>query len=200
MKVQAERPYHHGNLRAALLERAEQTLNERGAGAVSLRELAREVGVSHGAPRRHFADRQALLDALAEDGFERLGNELKAANDGAPDSFEARLAAFARAYIDFATRHAALLELMFAGKHRPDASAAVREAADQAFAIPLGLILDAQEAGDVVPGDPEKVATAAFASIHGLAALLNADMLDRGAIDDLIADSVARLVGGLRPR
>ena len=199
MKVQAERPYHHGNLRAALLERAEQTLSERGAGAVSLRELAREVGVSHGAPRRHFPDKQALLDALAQDGFERLGRELEEANDRAPDSFEARLAAFARAYIDFATRHAALLELMFAVKHRPGADS-VREAADQAFAVPLQLILEAQAAGDVVPGDPEKVATAAFASIHGLAALLNADMLDQGAIDDLIADSVARLVGGLRPR
>ena len=67
-----ERPYHHGNLRGALLDAAERTVRERGVQALSLRELAREIGVSHGAPRRHFPDRQALLDALAESGFERL--------------------------------------------------------------------------------------------------------------------------------
>ena len=75
--VRRARPYHHGNLRTALLAAAQQTVRERGVAALSLRELAREVGVSHGAPRRHFPDRQALLDALAEDGFERLGGELR---------------------------------------------------------------------------------------------------------------------------
>ena len=80
------RPYHHGNLRAALLACAERTLREGGAGELSLRELARQVGVSHAAPRRHFADKQALLDALAEDGFERLGRELREAMDAAGDA------------------------------------------------------------------------------------------------------------------
>ena len=77
------RPYHHGNLRTALLEAAERTLRERGVQALSLRELAREVGVSHGAPRRHFPDRQALLDALARAGFERLGRRAARARRGA---------------------------------------------------------------------------------------------------------------------
>ena len=70
----ATRSYHHGNLRAALLEEAERALAS--GRELSLRELAREVGVSHAAPRRHFADKQALLDAMAQDGFERLGAEL----------------------------------------------------------------------------------------------------------------------------
>ncbi|WAP58220.1 helix-turn-helix domain-containing protein [Streptomyces sp. S465] len=60
------RPFHHGNLRAVLLDQAELVLRERGIDALSLRELAREAGVSHGAPRSHFIDRNALLDALAE--------------------------------------------------------------------------------------------------------------------------------------
>src|SRR3954453_1156083 len=98
------RPYHHGNLRAALLESAEQTLND--GGELSLRELARQVGVSHAAPRRHFAGKQALLDALAEDGFERLGDETQAAVDAAGRSFRKRLTALARAYVRFATEHA----------------------------------------------------------------------------------------------
>ena len=70
---------------------------------LSLRELAREVGVSHGAPRRHFPDRQALLDALAEAGFERLGAELRGALEGAGEDFQARLQATATAYVRFAT-------------------------------------------------------------------------------------------------
>src|SRR6266851_2517366 len=113
-----ERPYHHGNLRTALLAEAERTVRERGVQDLSLRELARQVGVSHGAPRRHFADRQALLDALAEAGFSRLGDELRAALDAADDDYETRFRATATAYVRFATRNAALLELMFAGKDR----------------------------------------------------------------------------------
>jgi AcrR family transcriptional regulator len=189
------RPYHHGNLRAALLESAEQTLNE--GGELSLRELARQVGVSHAAPRRHFAGKQALLDALAEDGFERLGDELRAAMEPA-EGFDARLLAFARAYVRFATEHAALLELMFAGKHRPGAADSLRQAADRAFDAPLSLIAEGQAAGEVVGGDPQDVGTVAFAAFQGLASLANAGMLEPD--DGTVAAAVERLVLGLRPR
>ena len=110
MSATAQRPYHHGNLRSELLSCAERALSAGGLAQLSLRDLARQVGVSHAAPRRHFADKQALLDALAQDGFERLGRELRAASEGAGEDFEARLAALAGAYVRFATRHAALLE------------------------------------------------------------------------------------------
>src|SRR5471032_1367741 len=119
----SERPYHHGRLRTALLAHAEKTVRERGVEAVSLRELAREAGVSHGAPSRHFADRQALLDALAERGYERLGAELRVALDSSAPSLEARVIALARAYAGFVTGSGELLALMFAGKHAdPDGS------------------------------------------------------------------------------
>src|SRR3954471_18996684 len=117
MAVTEARRYHHGNLRFELLDAAERTLATRGAGDLSLRELARDVGVSHAAPRRHFRDKQALLDALAQNGFERLGRELDRALARADGGFPARLAAFAQAYVRFATRNGALLELMFASKH-----------------------------------------------------------------------------------
>src|SRR5215207_7310258 len=124
------RPYHHGSLRPALLAAAERALAQ--GGDLSLRGLAREIGVSHAAPRRHFADKQALLDALAQDGFERLGSDMAAALEEV-DGFHEGLRALARTYVRFATEHAALLELMYAGKHRPGADA-LREAADRAFA------------------------------------------------------------------
>ena len=100
----------------------------------------------------------------------------------------------------FATRHAALLELMFAGKYRPDAADSLREAADAAFAAPLALITEGQAAGAVVPGDPEAVATVAWATVQGLATIANAGMLDDAALDGLVASAVERLVLGLRPR
>jgi AcrR family transcriptional regulator len=196
----AARPYHHGNLRAALLAHAEEALAEGGVPALSLRDLARRAGVSHAAPRRHFPDKQALLDALARDGFERLGAAMRAARDGAPPGFEARLAAVAAAYVRFATEHAALLELMYAGKHRPDATDELREAADRAFAAPLGLVAEAQATGEVVPGDPARVALVTWAAVHGLASMANAGLLGATAPGDAVPAAVERLVLGLRPR
>jgi AcrR family transcriptional regulator len=200
MTVGAPRPYHHGNLRRALLACAERTLSERGAGQLSLRELARQVGVSHAAPRRHFPDKQALLDALAEDGFERLGRELREEIDGAGGAFDARLLAFARSYVRFATRHAALLEVMFAVKHRPGAADSLRRAADRAFQAPLALITEGQAAGDVVAGEPTRVAIVAWAALQGLAAMVNGGVIADDLLDDVVAAAVDRLILGLRPR
>ena len=192
-----ERPYHHGNLRTALLDAAERTMRERGVQELSLRELAREVGVSHGAPRRHFADRQALLDALVENGFERLRRELSAAVDGAGDDFETRLRETGGAYIRFATRDPALLELMFAGKHRDDA-AALQEAAERAFAVMLELIVQGQADGRLEPGDPERVGFVLFATIQGIASLLTSGMVPAEQLDELLTDCIAHFLRGSR--
>src|SRR3978361_1393904 len=98
MSATTQRPYHHGNLRSELLSCAARALSEGGLAQLSLRDLDRPVGVRHAAPARRFADKQALLAALAQDGFERLGRELRAAIEGAGAVFEARLAALAGAY------------------------------------------------------------------------------------------------------
>lgn len=198
--IEEARPYHHGNLRSELLERAERTLEERGAAELSLRELAREVGVSHAAPRRHFRDKNALLDALAQNGFERLGRDLDRAIARAGSDFRSRLAAFARAYVRFATRNAALLELMFAGKHRAGASDGLKAAAEQAFARPLTLVADAQDAGEVVSGDPERVATVLFAALQGLVSMANSGLLEDANIDDVVSATIDGLMDGLSPR
>ncbi len=196
----SQRPYHHGNLRAALLARAEETLSQEGAGELSLRELARQVGVSHAAPRRHFPDKRALLDALAEDGFERLGRDLREALDAPASGSRTGCSPSPSPYVAFATRHAALLELMFAGKHRPGAAESLRAAADRAFEAPLALFAEGQAAGEVVPGEVERVSIVAWAALQGLASLVNAGMLDRAGLDEVVADAVHRLLLGLRPR
>lgn len=214
--TETPRRYHHGDLRTALLRRAEEVLSEAGVDALSLRGIARDVGVSHAAPRRHFPDKQALLDALAAEGFARLGVALDAAAAGPADDavrvapggpadvpsppFVDRLVALAEAYVTFAVRDAALLDLMFAGKHRPEASPALIEAGRRAFAAPLELIAAGQAAGDVVPGDVERVATAGWAGVHGLAGLTNAGLVDEADLPELLPEVVERLVLGLRPR
>ena len=105
------RPYHHGHLREALLRAAEKTLETGGVQSISLRELSRELGVSQGAPRRHFAGKQALLDALALRGFEQFGEALGRAAGRRGQDFKARLTQLARAYVGFALKHPALLSL-----------------------------------------------------------------------------------------
>ena len=96
----------------------------------------------------------------------------------------------------FATAHGALLELMFAGKHRPGADR-LREAADRAFAAPLALFAAAQASGEIVAGDPERVGIVALATLQGLASLANNGMLGDGDLDELVEDAVDRLVLGL---
>jgi AcrR family transcriptional regulator len=163
----------------------------------SMRELAREVGVSHGAPRRHFADRQALLDALAEAGFARLGAELRGAVDGADEDFPARLRATAAAYVRFATRDAALLELMFAGKHR-EQSGALNEAAERAFSVMLELIEQGQADGVLESGERQRVGLVLFATIQGIAALVTGGMVGTDQLDELVTDGIAYFLRGSR--
>jgi AcrR family transcriptional regulator len=192
-----DRPYHHGNLRAALLAQAEQTLRQHGLDGLSLRELARQIGVSHAAPRRHFAGRQALLDALAESGFARLGAELRGAAERAGEDYEARLRATNLAYVRFAVNDAALLELMFAGKHREQAGA-LHEAADRAFLVILQLIEEGQAGDSLEAGDPERIGLLLFATMQGIAALVTAGIVAPEQVDSLVADAIGRFLHGPR--
>ncbi|MER5548042.1 TetR/AcrR family transcriptional regulator [Streptomyces sp. NPDC002589] len=194
------RPYHHGDLRAALLKSAERTLRDKGAGALSLRELARDIGVSHAAPGRHFKDKQALLDALALDGYERLNRALAAAAVHPGLDFEERMTALARAYLGFAVENPELLELMFARKHDPDSSDRLAAAVDQSLGSLTRMVADAQERGEIVPGDPERITMVAAASLHGLAALIASCALDAEEAMNGLAEHVHLLLNGLRPR
>ncbi|MEV5952735.1 TetR/AcrR family transcriptional regulator [Streptomyces sp. NPDC051987] len=193
------RPYHHGDLRAALLASAERTLRERGSAALSLRELARDIGVSHAAPGRHFKDKQALLDALARTGFERLNEALDAAD--LPDTaLEPRLTALARAYVTFAVTNPELLELMYSRKHDPDIDAELATAAEHAMGCFVQLVADAQRRGEIVEGDPEAVTLAAAAGIHGLAALATNGSLRPEAVLAGLEHHIHLMLYGLKPR
>jgi AcrR family transcriptional regulator len=191
-----DRPYHHGHLRATLLAEAERTLRDDGIDALSLRELARQAGVSHAAPRRHFPDRQALLDALAEAGFTRLADEVYAAIANAGSGYQARLGGAADAFVRFAIRDGALMELMFAAKNAVD-SPGTREAAARLFGMIGDLIGEGQQAGALPSGDPYRLQLLFGATLQGIAVLVSSGRIQPGQADMLISDAIALFTGGL---
>lgn len=174
-------------------------VDENGVQDLSLRELAREVGVSHGAPRRHFPDKQALLEALAEDGFVRLEAEMRASIADESQPFADRLAALGTTYLKFATGHPALLELMFAIKHREVPSTCSRPA-NRLSSAPIALFEEGQRNGEIVAGDIDSIASVAFATLHGLASLANGGMVDPELLEHVVPYANKLMMDGLRPR
>jgi AcrR family transcriptional regulator len=152
-------PYHHGELKPALLAAAAQLLDEGGAALISLREVARRAGVSHNAPYRHFADRDSLLAALAEDGFRELGRRMDAEAGG--------LAALGQCYVHFALEQPGRFALMFgAGLDK------TRYSQLQQAALALYRRL-ARAVHETAPArEPEVATLAAWSLVHGLAQLL----------------------------
>ncbi len=193
-----ERRYHHGGLRTALLEAAERSLRERGANQLSLRDLAREAGVSHGAPRRHFPERQDLLDALAEVGFDRLGEEIRDAVADGNGNFTSRVRRATSAFASFATENPALLQLMNATKHQPE-KANVRRSAERAFEPLVDLIHEGQDGGILQKGPHEKIGIILYATINGLTTLVNSGLVDVEQLDELIDAAVVQFLNGNAP-
>ena len=194
------RSYHHGNLREALLEAAERALESGGPQSLSLRELSRELGVSYTAPQRHFAEKQALLDALAVRGFERLGTLLARAAKDQGQGFHARLTKLARAYVHFAIKQPALFGWMFEAKHRTDAPHALVEAGDRALAHAPTVFAEGQARGEVRAGEPGRLAMMAFAALHGLVEISTYCAFKVTPLDALVPEMIEGIVLGLRPR
>ena len=193
-----QRPFHHGNLRAVLLDEATAVLRESGVDGLSLRDLARRAGVSHGAPRSHFVDRQALLDALAEFGFERLTAEVRRVLEAGGD-LPVRFRRVARAYVDFAIDDAALMELMFQAKVTQRAGR-LHEAAGVLFSVLDGALGPAaDEPADADARDVFKMLFAA--TMQGIAALVSSGRIARAQADRLVDAAVdTMLESSLRER
>ena len=163
-------PYHHGDLPAAIAREALALVAEQGLAGLTLREVARRIGVSHAAPYRHFRDRTALVTALAIDGLERLATNLELALEGAGTDPRARFVAAGWAYVLFALDEPARFAIIFtpsSSLHDPR----VRAVRDRSFGILLRYIDDAQRAGFLAEGAPLAIATPIWAMQHGLATL-----------------------------
>ena len=162
------KPYHHGDLAPALRRAARDILEEEGLAALSLRSVARRAGVSHAAPYRHYASREALLADVAADGLVELRAEIASAAAKPGDRGE-RIVHIGRAYMHFAARHSGLLRLML-GSELPNRGAFPGLAeATAAIGEEMGHAL-----GDAAAG------LTAWAAVHGLAVLILENVIDLG--------------------
>jgi AcrR family transcriptional regulator len=168
-RKQRKPAYHHGNLRAALIEGGVQLIQEEGLRALTLREIGNRLSVSRSAAYRHFTDKAALLSAIGEAGFIEFGNVLKEAKEGAVSDFASRMDAMGVAYVRFAREHRAHFEVMFGEPPAPGSPAA--EAGARAFGILEQTIREGQERGEVRPGDSRLLARAVWAMSHGISTL-----------------------------
>jgi AcrR family transcriptional regulator len=163
--------YHHGDLRSALLAAGEALLSEDGLEAITLRGVASRVGVSHAAPYRHFADKQALLAGIAQEGFNALRNAVRiAAEDPDLSAFERLLAAL-NAYLTFGADRPQTVDLMF-GLAPTERTAALERAARASFSDLVSLVALALQAADLGRAmEATRIAIALWSQVHGMVVL-----------------------------
>jgi AcrR family transcriptional regulator len=164
--------YHHGDLPAALLSAVESAVAEQGVSGVSLRDVARRAGVSHGAPGHHFGSKAGLLTAFAIAGYQLLAESVIgeiAASQPADGASE--LAAIGRGYVRFALGHPAHFDVMFRLDALNPADGEFVAASETAYELLTATIERCRAAGRLHGRSPEVVAVSAWSLVHGLSAL-----------------------------
>ena len=177
--------YHHGD--NVLLETAEAMLESRGPAGLSLREVARSAGVSHAAPYRHFRDKAALLQALAQRGFERLQRAIEQAADGARQNPEQQLVDAGVAYVCQAVHYPEMSRLMFGGVTQMSNNEASRDAAMAACDALEKILHDGIDGGVFRRRDTQELALTVWSAMHGLAMLATTDQLPASQTDGVPA-------------
>ena len=193
--------YHHGSLRAALIESTARLVAEKGPSGVTLREAARRVGVSEAAPYQHFADKSALLTGVADAGFELLNLSISAALEGAPPDPVDRLEALSLAYLRFALDRPHYFRLMFG--RLSDARASTAAPAVSLFDHLVESVRAARLSHGHDDEDSLNAAALLWSVPHGLALLYLDGSIDAGigprALEDLIRAGIRVLVAAPLP-
>ncbi len=163
--------YHHGNLRRALIDASVELLGELGSAEFTLREAARRVGVDHRAAYRHFADREGLLAAVAEESYTALVEAMRTALADTPSPVRERLLVIAVTYVTFAVASPGRYQVVMGEntyEHIPTTSAAIASS----FALLRAEVAAGIENGELRPGDPTEIAAWFWSCVHGLAHLI----------------------------
>ena len=164
------RPYHHGNLREALLQAALRVIAELGPAAFTLREVARRAGVSHNAPYRHFRDKDALLAAVAAQGFRELTHAMRDAGERRSKPLD-RLKQSGLAYVAFAARRPEHFTVMFDAPVIACKDPEYLQASQEAFNTLVNYIRNCQEEGQLPAGNTLERSLYAWSLVHGIAKL-----------------------------
>ena len=163
-------PYHHPHLRGTLLRAAVRLIAQRGPAGFTLREVARRARVSHNAPYRHFRNKDALLAAVAEQGYRELNEAMLAAARRETTAL-ARLKRAGWAYVSFALRRPEYLAVMFDAPFPKEKYPECAKAGEDAFGTLVALIGNYQREENLPAGDPKPLALAAWSLVHGIAKL-----------------------------
>jgi len=199
--------YQHGQLRPALIQAGLKLLTESGVRGLSLRAAAQLAGVSHAAPYRHFRDKDALVAAIAEEGFHLLTKRMRAEIEAAGSTdLLVRLRASAWGYVSFAVEHPGYFRTIFGGipcDDRAARSPELQAAGAEAYGVLRGLVAEGIQGGRLRDADPDEMSLAAWSMVHGLGMLLIEGQLDpaqsRGAGARAVTEAVIRfLEQGLR--
>lgn len=199
------RSYHHPDLRQALLDGAVEAIQSEGMRAFSLRGLAARLGVSHAAPYRHFASKEALVATLLLEGHKRLRLDLIAARDACRGKAADKLLALHRAYLDFARQFPAYLSIMFSREGvAAELSLSHEEVPDLeqygSFSVLENAVRDCQAEGALdAQADTAALTLLVWAEAHGLALLqtegvLTAVVESRGKTEAQAFDAMQRIV------
>ncbi len=181
--------YHHGNLREALVEAAIPVLRNKGVVGLSLRELAVALGVSHGAPYRHFRNKTMLLEAIAATGFVALRDTCQRAASDYPEDPRRQLFEAGMGYVFYVSRNPEVADLMF----RPSLplsghSEELQQAAEGALSSLTGIIEKGQRTGDFAPGDSGDLVMTSLSTVHGLAAFIASGLfVDANASEEMVS-------------
>ena len=183
--------YHHGDLKNALIKAGVKILAKEGVNGLSLRKVAKQVGVSHAAPYSHFADKQALIAAISTEGFKQLLKQIASVREAHQDP-SALLLETARAYIQFAVNEPDRFKLMFSSviekeKEYPEFVAASQENFQQLVSV----VEACQQADLLKPGPSDLMAISVWSSVHGMIMLIlegqvSHTVLDKHDIDDIL--------------
>lgn len=191
--------YHHGHLRQALVDQAVRTIQDKGIEALTLREAGERLGVSRTALYRHFADKQALLAAVATEGFRAFGDALAAAWESGGRG-RAGLLDMGRAYVRFALGRPSHYRVMFGGfLAHAKGDPGLRTVAERAFRVLVDAIVELQREELVRAGPAEELAVFVWSSTHGLAMLAIDGQLARPgvSIEALTDQLVERVWDGI---
>lgn len=190
-----KRPYHHGNLRQSLLDAAVPLLAQKGVAGLSLREVAKQAGVSHAAPYRHFADKRALLEALAQTGYEHIERTCRAAMATHPGDPVQQWRTAGTGYLAYVATQPEVTHLMYSGAlPLPQAGDALREAAQHAYAALAAIMNNGVQAGLFRPLDVDTLTLTSLATVHGLSQLYASGLLGPD-VDPALLESLGLQAG-----
>lgn len=194
--------YHHGDLENALIQAGVQILSKEGVAGLSLRKVAKRVGVSYAAPYAHFRDRQALIAAISTEGFKRLYAALDAAASAHADDPKQQLVEAALAYVQFAVDNTDIFKIMFSGVLEKEKEyPSFVESSRKSFERVVEIVRACQEAEVLPSAPPELMAVSVWGQVHGVVSLVlegqvSHTVLHRFSLRDIVLFSLDQVVIG----